>query len=313
MPLMRCSQDGKIGWRWGESGVCYLGPSARQDAIRQGRAMQVGKQRRGASVGTARRRRDTRGRPFERALELWMLRYARAAAREETSTIGTLKRRVIKMDDDLYSQQLARLMRLFGLRTLGDAANRSSGQQLIEPSVFRDAVANKPVKIKWFYEWRNGIEQRVKDILDETKQGVRDSVQQIIAESMAEVPRPSAGEVARRIRTQFHGKPGERIHAFSPERAALIARTETVQAENTGIVEGYRETGVQEIQWLAFRDGKSGDRHHERMHNAKIPLGGKFHNKATGVKLRYPGDPSAPISETANCRCTVVASRTRSQ
>lgn len=36
MPLKKCSEDNKVGWKWGSSGKCYVGPNSKQDAIRQG-------------------------------------------------------------------------------------------------------------------------------------------------------------------------------------------------------------------------------------------------------------------------------------
>lgn len=39
MPLQRCTVNDKKGWRWGESGKCYLGPGGRRKALRQMRAI----------------------------------------------------------------------------------------------------------------------------------------------------------------------------------------------------------------------------------------------------------------------------------
>ena len=39
MPLMRCKVKNKRGWKWGKSGKCYTGTSARRRALRQGRAI----------------------------------------------------------------------------------------------------------------------------------------------------------------------------------------------------------------------------------------------------------------------------------
>ena len=35
MPLKRCTKDGKSGWKYGDQGVCYVGPDAKEKAIRQ--------------------------------------------------------------------------------------------------------------------------------------------------------------------------------------------------------------------------------------------------------------------------------------
>ena len=36
MPLKKCSEDQKSGWKWGDSGKCYTGPEGKKKAIRQG-------------------------------------------------------------------------------------------------------------------------------------------------------------------------------------------------------------------------------------------------------------------------------------
>jgi len=35
MPLKRCTIDGKDGWKWGDTGKCYIGPDAKEKAIAQ--------------------------------------------------------------------------------------------------------------------------------------------------------------------------------------------------------------------------------------------------------------------------------------
>lgn len=41
MPVIECSKDGQMGFKWGESGVCYIGPDARAKAEEQGRAIEA--------------------------------------------------------------------------------------------------------------------------------------------------------------------------------------------------------------------------------------------------------------------------------
>ena len=40
MPLKKCSDGGKSGWKWGDSGQCYLGPDGKKKAIKQGIAIE---------------------------------------------------------------------------------------------------------------------------------------------------------------------------------------------------------------------------------------------------------------------------------
>lgn len=39
MPVKRCNLNGKPGWKWGDSGICYTGTEAKQKAERQGIAV----------------------------------------------------------------------------------------------------------------------------------------------------------------------------------------------------------------------------------------------------------------------------------
>lgn len=43
MPLMKCQKDGESGYKWGESGTCYVGQDAREKALKQGRAIEASK------------------------------------------------------------------------------------------------------------------------------------------------------------------------------------------------------------------------------------------------------------------------------
>ncbi len=45
MPVERCIKNGKSGWRWGKSGVCYTGRGAKNKALKQGRAIHANKKR----------------------------------------------------------------------------------------------------------------------------------------------------------------------------------------------------------------------------------------------------------------------------
>lgn len=40
MPLKRCKKEGKSGWQWGDSGVCYTGKDGKKKAIKQGIAIE---------------------------------------------------------------------------------------------------------------------------------------------------------------------------------------------------------------------------------------------------------------------------------
>lgn len=39
MPIKRCQANGKAGWKFGDSGTCYIGKTGKKRAIRQMKAM----------------------------------------------------------------------------------------------------------------------------------------------------------------------------------------------------------------------------------------------------------------------------------
>lgn len=43
MPIMSCSKNGTSGFKFGDSGTCYIGEGARAKAERQGRAIEASK------------------------------------------------------------------------------------------------------------------------------------------------------------------------------------------------------------------------------------------------------------------------------
>lgn len=248
---------------------------------------QLSKVNRNRFLGAQAQHVESRSRALARLIAQILQRHAALIIEQE---IG---RDVRKQDneDDLRTE-LAELLRLFGLRQATDSGTNVLGfAPPLDGQAVQDFLADKEVLVQ--------------GIMDQTRTEVRSGMRELIASSLAETPTPSSGEVARRIRSQFFGPIDQADFTVSSERAALIARTELVQAENSGIFAGYEATGVEQIEWLAYTDGRSGDRHHERMDGVVVNVGELFVTPLNN-QMRYPGDPNAPIKETANCRCTIA-------
>ncbi|NIU03774.1 MAG: hypothetical protein GWN29_04970 [Gammaproteobacteria bacterium] len=212
-----------------------------------------------------------------------------------------------------------------------------NGSQAVDSAAKRAAGAEVSISDYEMRAFLRSKEVLLQQIMAGVRRDVRNSVRDLVSASVQEIPRPSIGELARRIHSSFHGTTtatgktrgdtvrdvvpapmrgsrvlptqryrltdGGSLYAFSPERAELIARTEMGQAENTGIVEGYRATGVLGIEWLAYDDGRTGDRRHNEMKGIAVAMGERF-VLPDGTPMRYPGDPNAPIKHLANCRCS---------
>jgi hypothetical protein len=95
-------------------------------------------------------------------------------------------------------------------------------------------------------------------------------------------------------------------------RAAVIARTESIGALNGGRADGQTQIAAQlggtwEKMWVATFDTRTRDTH-RLAEGQRVPVnGGLF---AVGeARLAYPGDPGGPPEEVIQCRCTTVLVR----
>jgi hypothetical protein len=249
-------------------------------------------------------RRITRGaRTMEAAIAAWLQRYGAHVLRTELSRRGWAAKQT---PEDRLQEQLRDLLLGFGLRQAAEAAQagaREAGGGLVIPGRFvTDAIAGRAIPLRWLERYVGQTERRVEDVAMETRDRIARTVRAIIADADAETPRPSAGEIARRIRTTTLATDGAGVYVLSSERAAVIAQTESGIADSVGTYEGYRATGVDEIEWLARDDGKSGDRRHDKMDGVCVPLGEMF-VLPDGARMRYPHDPLGPVRHLVNCRC----------
>lgn len=231
-------------------------------------------------LNARRRRVVARANPLAKLIEQWLQAYALMVVKQDLSA-GVLK---AKSDDEMRAE-LEALLRQFGIRQATRSARSVGFEGQLPVLVAREIEAK---------------ESLVQGIAEETRDAVRRGIGDLIAGFRSEIPQPSLGEQARRIRRAFSGEDKEALSfAVSPARAALIARTENVQTENMGIFAGYQALGIRKMKWLAYPTG-SGDRHHERMNDHPPVEVGDYFTTPLGNKLRFPGDPQAPIEDTAN-------------
>jgi len=93
-----------------------------------------------------------------------------------------------------------------------------------------------------------------------------------------------------------------------PNRATVIARTETIGALNAGRSDAFsavaQETGEKlEKLWLATDDSRTRTTHRQA-EGQRVPVGQRFN--VGGFELDFPGDPSGPAQEVIQCRCTML-------
>jgi hypothetical protein len=219
---------------------------------------------------------------LEGQVNAWLLKYARALSRKAIAQRAAGQRiKLTGPDDARLRAELEQIIARATLNQVNRSGKRTAknldGDWALDPKVAAEVARN--------------ARKRADGIMRHTRATARAVIRD--AKSAAEIKR------------KLHGKkPGDRAFGFGPTRARLISRVEAGKAEEIGLFEGMKASGVAQLEWLAVRDGRSGDRHHERMHGKRVKVGGEFVTPL-GNRMRYPKDPRAPVKEVANCRCTI--------
>ncbi len=156
--------------------------------------------------------------------------------------------------------------------------------------------------------WRDGVSEYLSIVSNRCKD-MPDTVFNQIRTTLAEGIDAGEDASALAVRVREHldmGLEGGR-DAWNT-RAARIARTETTGAYNAATLEAARieqdETGTEMHKvWVATTDARTRDSHFAA-DGQRVGLDEPF--LIGGERLRYPGDPQAPPSESVNCRCTIL-------
>lgn len=103
--------------------------------------------------------------------------------------------------------------------------------------------------------------------------------------------------VARMVREQYRDKSGI--------WAQRIAGLNVVGMVNEASLLASIDLGSTHKQWLSFHDGRTRPTHLEADGDVQS-IGDRF--QVGAASLLYPGDPTGPLEEIANCRCTLLFS-----
>ena len=89
----------------------------------------------------------------------------------------------------------------------------------------------------------------------------------------------------------------------------FLTSTTVKYTKATAAIELYKSEDIQMKGWVSVQDDRTRDAH-LLMDGVVVPINDKFEVPATsqseGAFMEYAGDPSAPVGQVANCRCTVM-------
>ena len=145
-------------------------------------------------------------------------------------------------------------------------------------------------------KWAREQSLRFLEQLNETTNG---KLREVMGDAAAEGL--TLDEQALRIKQAFDTWTGDSGEDIDETRAMRIARTETVAAQNAGVLEGFEQSGIVEGKtWMTLGDGRVRDSHQD-LDGDEVGLQERFSNG-----LLFPGDPSrGDAGERVNCRCTI--------
>lgn len=92
--------------------------------------------------------------------------------------------------------------------------------------------------------------------------------------------------------------------AFSPGRAARIARTETNSASNLGNFLGYVQAGVSRKEWISDPAAADFPRRHDLVNGQIVGIDEPF--VVNDGELMQPGDMNGNVDDVVSCRCTML-------
>jgi hypothetical protein len=135
---------------------------------------------------------------------------------------------------------------------------------------------------------------RIKNLVNETtRQALRESITQAYEAG------ESIGAIQDRVVSIFDEARGFRSHN--------IARTETHRAACYGQLEGYRQTGVERVQWIATRGGFNRETHKPGAGlDHQIRTVGDLFVSPSGATAKYPGGFGV-AKEDCQCQCRLVS------
>lgn len=184
---------------------------------------------------------------------------------------------------------------------LVDAAREGRNPREVARDI-RQGLGLTPQQERWVSSYRDSLEAgQYSDALGrELSHGYSDRAIAAAARNRVELTPEQIDLAVDRYRANIVGY-----------RAEVIARTEGLRVVHQGTEDAMKQAvarGLIEVdsltrEWSTAHDGRVRSSH-RAMQGQTRKIGESFET-GDGVLLRYPGDPAAPASETAQCRCCI--------
>jgi len=194
------------------------------------------------------------------------------------------------------------------LRTsLTDSLSRGQGAKAAARGI-RGMIGLTDSQAGWAINLRRKLENDPKGLLSEFAADgykLRDKRLDGIVRRAVKAEKPIAAADIEKIVTAYQNR-------AIRWRSENIARTETLRAVQAGNFEAYQQAvesgkiAAQNVRkvWNSAHDKRVRDTHRE-LDGESVGLNERFVS-SSGARLRYPLDPAAPLSETAQCRCSLT-------
>lgn len=220
--------------------------------------------------------------PLEDEIEEWL----RTASEDDLSSLESIRSeidRIIEQGD--YYDDFEQVFKEGGDRAL--KAGRQLTARRYNLQIATDVVPERAVEV---------VDDWVEEAAGSTLETINEDATRWLRGAQEEGL--SIPEISSRINNDlFDG----RLEDHVAERAA---RTGTIATSNMGVHTGFEDSDlVIGEEWIAIGDQRTRDDHDEA-DGQIVAVEDTF--LVGGEELEHPGDPSAPLEQIVNCRCTVV-------
>jgi len=220
--------------------------------------------------------------PVENDIEAWLA----GASDEDLASLDSIRSQITSESDMDGAQASFKTVFREGSEQ-GAHAGRAIAARRFDLDVVFDVVPESTLEV--FDEWsETAADSTLETITEDTTRWIRGAHKKGL----------DVDDIADQINDELFES---RLEDHVAERAA---RTATISSSNAGNHSAMQDApGVVGEEWVATLDSRVRNSH-ENAHGQIVAVDTTF--EVGGSYLDYPGDPSGPLDEIVNCRCTAT-------